>query len=71
MTEREMKEGRVKAFRMMQIFGSGSTLVCAVLLYFFMPDKDLGLIIALILCAVAAGEFFIFRAMADKAEAEL
>ena len=66
-----MKEGRVRAFRMMQFFGAGSTLVCAVLLYFFMPNKDLGLIIAFVLCGVAAGEFFVFRAMADKASAKL
>lgn len=71
MTEDEIAAGRAKAFRMMQFFGAGSTLLCAALLYMFMPDKQLGMIIAGLLFCVAVGEFFIFRAMADKTEANL
>lgn len=71
MTDTEIKAGRAKSLRMMQYFGAGSTLLCALVLYFFMPDKQLGLLISGLLFLVAVGEFFIFRAMADKAHADL
>jgi len=61
------KQARVRAYRLMQWAGAGSTLLIAACLYVYFPDKTLAPIIGGALAFVGVGEFFIFRMMADKA----
>ena len=62
------KAARVKAFRLMQWAGAGSTLLIAAGLYVYFPDRGLAPIIGGILAVVGLGEFFVFRALADEVE---
>jgi len=64
------KQARVRAYRLMQWAGAGSTLLIAACLYVYFPDRALAPFIGGSLALVGFGEFFIFRMLADKAASQ-